>query len=347
MNKTIVISLTLLFAFVSSNSFSQEKKYKVSCIAFYNLENLYDTINDPNKDDEEFLPSGKNLWGSKRYWEKQKNMSEVISQFGQEHIKGGPQIVGFSEVENKNVLVDLINQPALKASNYDIVHYDSPDRRGVDVGLIYQKKRFVVTNSAQYPLRYADEKDFASRDQLLVSGLLDGEQVHVIVNHWPSRRGGESKSAPKRAAAANVCRNICDSILKIEPNAKIMIMGDFNDDPVDDSMFKILKAIGKQEKMTPGDFFNPMYKLFKDGIGSLAYKDSWNLFDQIVITPALLGDDKSTYKYLKTRVFNEKFLTQKDGNFAGYPFRTFVGETYTGGYSDHFPVYIFLTKLVK
>lgn len=338
-----------LVVFLTTNLFSsaQDKKMKIACVAFYNLENLYDVSNDPNKDDDEFTPEGKNNWTTERYNKKLQNMSEVISKLGTELIKSSPTIMGLVEVENKQVVIDLINQPALAPWGYDVVHYDSPDRRGVDVAFIYQKKRFIVTASRAVPLLYPVEKDFASRDQLVVSGLLDGEPVSIIVNHWPSRRGGEKISNPKRIAAAELCRSIVDSLRKVNPNAKIIVMGDLNDDPVDASVSKHLKAKGKQEDVSDSDFFNPMWKLFKDGIGTLAYKDAWNLFDQIVVSKPFLGDDKSTYKYQKVRVFNEKFLTQKEGNFEGYPFRTYVGDVWQGGYSDHFPVYIFLAKEVK
>ncbi|MBI5217702.1 MAG: endonuclease/exonuclease/phosphatase family protein [Bacteroidia bacterium] len=345
MRRFLCMGVFLLVLNILANA--QGKKYKIAIVAFYNLENLYDTINDPDKDDEEFLPEGKYNWTGKRYWAKQKNMSEVIAQLGQDLLKGGPTIMGLAEVENKQVVLNLINQPALKGSGYDVVHYDSPDKRGVDVAFIYRKKRFTVTGSRAVPLYYPEEKDFATRDQLVVSGLLDGEPVHVIVNHWPSRRGGEEKSSPKRDAAAKLCLSISDSIRKIKADAKIIIMGDLNDDPVDESIAKTLNAIGKIEKVVSNDFFNPMWKLFKDGVGSLAYKDVWNLFDQIIVSGTLTGDDRSAYKFLRAKVFNEKFLRQKEGNFEGYPFRTYVGETYYGGYSDHFPVYIFLTKELK
>lgn len=344
--KTLILTGALILYLIST-SFPQEKKMKIACVAFYNLENLYDPANDPDKDDEEFTPEGKNNYTEDRYRKKLENMSSVISKLGNELIKGGPTLMGLCEVENKKVVLDLIGQPSLAPSGYDIVHYDSPDKRGVDVAFIYQKKRFTVTSSRAVTLRYPEEKDFATRDQLVVSGLLDGEPVNVIVNHWPSRRGGEKKSTPKRIAAAELCKSIADSLKKFDPSAKIIIMGDLNDDPVDASVSKHIKAKGKKEEVGGNEFFNPMWKLFKDGIGTLAYKDSWNLFDQIILSKQLLDEDKSTYKYQKVRVFNEKFLTQKEGNFEGYPFRTYVGNVWQGGYSDHFPVYVFLAKETK
>ena len=338
-----IFSLT----FIHNSTFAQEKKIKVTCIAFYNLENLYDTIDSPDTDDAEFLPTGPNTWNTEKYMLKLDHMSEVISQIGDEQLKGGPAIIGFSEIENRGVLEDLINTPRLKKSGYAIVHYDSPDLRGVDVALIYKPSVFKVEKSYPVRLTLAGDTAFRSRDQLVVKGLLDGEPLTIIVNHWPSRRGGEARSAPKRAAAANLSRAIADSICNVTPNSKIIVMGDLNDDPIDKSLVKVFKAKGKAENLAPCDFFNPGYKLFKDGIGSLAYRDSWNLFDQTLISAGLINNVNGGWKFAVAKVYNKNYLTQKDGAFKGYPFRTMVGGVFIGGYSDHFPVYVFLTKEVK
>jgi hypothetical protein len=345
---TVITIITIILFVINKPVFSQEKQFKIGCIGFYNLENLFDTIDDPNTIDEEFLPNGINKWTGERYKTKIAHLSEVISQIGGEFVKGGPIIMGFAEVENRQVIEDLINTPALKPLDYGIVHFDSPDKRGVDVALIYQKQYFKVTNSMALKLTIPGVDDFFSRDQLVVSGIFDGEPLYVIVNHWPSRSGGEKKSAPLRNTAAKLCRSIVDSIMKIDINAKILIMGDLNDDPTDASLVKYLNAKGDIKKVAPGDLYNPMLKMFKiDGIGSLAYRDSWNLFDQIIVSSGLTGEDKSTYKFYKSFVFNKKFLTQTEGAYAGYPFRTYAGGVYSGGYSDHFPVYVFLVKEKK
>jgi hypothetical protein len=185
---------------------------------------------------------------------------------------------------------------------------------------------------------------WTTRDILLVSGLLDGEPINVLVNHWPSRSSGEKETAPLRNAAGDLCRSIAQNILKENPDAKIIIMGDLNDDPVDESLLKHLQTKTKPENVTRGDLFNPMWQMYKDGIGSLAYKDSWNLFDQIVVSSGILDKNKGGYHLYKTRVFNKSFLLQKDGQYKGYPFRTFAGGVYMNGYSDHLPVYILLVK---
>ncbi|HNW97103.1 MAG TPA: endonuclease/exonuclease/phosphatase family protein [Bacteroidales bacterium] len=342
LSKSVIAVIILILANTAS---AQEKQYKVACIAFYNQENLFDTINDPNINDEEFLPDGKNKWNAKRYEEKLNHMSEAISQIGDEYVKGGPVIVGLAEVENYNVVQDLVNTPKLKSSNYGIVHYDSPDKRGIDVALIFRKDYFKVIDSRNVKLNVAGKPDFATRDELVVHGTFDGEPLYVIVNHWPSRSGGQKRSAPMRNAAADLCKSIVDSIQKIDSTAKIVIMGDLNDDPTDASLTKHLLAKSEISQTGTKDLYNPMYNIFKkEGIGSLAYRDNWNLFDQIIVSGTLLGDNKSTYKFYKAKIFNRNFLTQKDGAYAGYPLRTYAGGVYQGGYSDHFPSYIFLIK---
>ncbi len=348
--KTLMISLALLGWVWLGNvpARAQEKQYRVGCIAFYNLENLFDTVNDPLKNDEEYLPAGKNEWNSGKYLSKLRNMAQVIPQIGDEMISGGPVLIGVSEIENRKVLEDLVKTPPMDQSGYEIVHYDSPDRRGVDVGLLYRKDHFTVTHTASLRLSMPDRPDWFTRDQLVVSGLLDGEPIHVIVNHWPSRSGGEAASAPLRDAAARLTRSIVDSLMNKEPGAKIVVMGDLNDNPTDNSLLKELRAQKKPEQTGKKDLFNPMYRMYvKEGLGSLAYRDSWSLFDQIIISGALLGDDSSTFKFWKAKVFNRPFLAQKEGAFKGYPDRTHAAGVYLGGYSDHFPVYIFLLKEKK
>lgn len=343
MIKIFFVSLFLI-VFINS-TFSQEKKYKALCVAFYNLENLFDTIDDPNKNDEEFLPNGKNNWSSKRYLKKIEHMSDVISKIGDEIQTNGPVVIGVSEIENNTVLEDLIASPALAPLNYGYAWVNGPDKRSVDVALLYQKKHFTVTNVRSVTLRIPGKTDWFTRDQLVVTGILDGEKFNFIVNHWPSRSGGEKRSAPLRNAAADLCKSLADSIYKSDANAKIIIMGDLNDDPTNNSLTKHLQAKSNVDEIKNGELYNPMYNLFKkDGIGSLAYRDKWDLFDQIIVSQPLLDKDKSSYRFLRAKVFNKSFLVQKDGAFAGYPFRTYVGGNWMGGYSDHFPTYIILVK---
>jgi hypothetical protein len=340
------MAILVFFSFLLhfSHLSAQEKQYKVATVAFYNLENLFDTLDTPDKNDFEYTPEGNKDWNTKKYYSKQENMAKVISQIGADLTKTAPAVIGVSEIENRNVLEDLIKMPALKPYNYKIVHYESPDRRGIDVALLYQESIFTVTNSLAAKLTVEEKEDFFTRDQLVVSGLLDGEKIHFIVNHWPSRYGGEKKSRPMRNAAADLCRSLADSIMNEDPRAKIIIMGDLNDDPNNESLLKHLNAKRDERTTKEGDLFNTTYPLFKKGIGTLAYRDNWNLFDQIIVSYPLLGEDRSTFKFYKTLIFNKDFLTQQEGRYRGYPLRTHAGGVYKNGYSDHFPVYLYLIK---
>lgn len=323
------------------------QSYRAGLVAFYNLENLFDTIDTEGILDEEFTPAGLDRWTGNKYRHKIENMALAISRIGEEDgWKGGPAVMGVSEIENRQVLEDLIRHPLLKESNYQIVHYDSPDLRGVDVALLYRTRFLRVTSSTSNELKIFDEKGerVFTRDQLVVSGIFDGEQMHFIVNHWPSRSGGEMTTRPRRNAAADLTRHLVDSLLALNSNAKIFVMGDLNDDPFNESLRKHLKAAPEAENLKQGELFNCMYPLYKKGIGSLYYQDGLNLFDQIIITPALLGKDYSTYKFYKSQVFNSQFLVQKDGQYKGYPLRTLVGTVFQGGFSDHFPVYVLIIK---
>lgn len=339
------ISLVVFLSFFSI--LYGQNSFKAGVIAFYNLENLFDTINTEGVDDEEFTPQGLNKWSSERYWIKINNMAEAISRIGEDDgIKGGPAILGVSEIENRQVLQDIVSHPLLRSSNYQIVHYDSPDLRGVDVALLYQPRYFRVISSESPELVIFDENGqrVYTRDQLVVTGSLDGEIISIIVNHWPSRSSGESVTKSRRNEAATLTRTLVDSLQKIDKNARIVVMGDLNDDPVNESLRKYLRASDSPDKLTDGELFNCMYPLFKKGIGSLYYRDGMNLFDQIIVSPALLGKDYSTYKFYAARVFNKPFLVQQDGQYKDYPLRTYVGTTFQGGYSDHFPVYILLVR---
>ena len=343
-NRVTIALLLGIFLGLSTASHAQDKKFKVATIAFYNIENFYDTLDTPDVNDFEFTPAGPNMWNTARYKKKLDNMSDAISKIGAEILPGGPAIIGLSEIENRSVLQDLVNMPKLKVSGYQIVHIDGPDRRGVDVALLYRPAFFRVTAVRSVRLTVADKPDFRTRDQLVVSGLFYGEPINVIVNHWPSRSGGEKSSIPLRRAAAELTRSLVDSIYKTNSTAKIIIMGDLNDDPTDASLTEGLRTIGDIDNVKPGDLFNPGVKLLKDGIGSLAYRDSWNLFDQIIVSEPLLNAKPGELKFMKSKIFNAGFLTQKDGQYAGYPLRTFSGGAYTGGYADHFPAYIIVAK---
>ena len=336
----------LLFVF-SSYSQENEKKFDIRTVAFYNVENLFDTINDPKKFDDDRTPEGKDGYTSKIYWDKIDKLSRVLSEIGEEDTKTSPAIIGVCEVENYNVLVDLITSKRLKDKHYGIVHYDSPDERGIDVALLYQKKYFKPISHNKHPLLiYRDngERDY-TRDQLLVSGLLDGELIHFIVNHWPSRSGGEARSRPLRMAAAKVNKGIIDSLQNIDPKAKIITMGDLNDDPSNPSVKEVLNAQEKKSNVKEDvGLYNPMADMHRRGLNTLAYRDQINLFDQIIFSQPFLIKDYGSYRFFKAGIYNKNYLINSKGQYKGYPFRSYNYNTYQGGYSDHFPVYIYLIR---
>lgn len=324
------------------------EQYKVGCIAFYNFENLFDLEDDPNIRDEEFTPSGRNNWTAEKYNEKMGRLEEVILNVGTEVNPDGPAILGVSEIENRKVLEDLVKQPKIKHRNYQIIHFDSPDKRGIDVGLLYQPKYFTPKESKVIPFDMVKPNGDTvfTRDILMVSGLFDGDEMTFLVNHWPSRSGGEARSRFLRVHAAQHCRNVIDSLEKINPEAKVVVMGDLNDDPVSPSVKNVLRAQNKASKVKAGDTYNPMFSYFKKGIGTTAWRDAWSLFDQIILSKGYLNKNDNGYQFYQARIYNPKHMIQKTGRYQGYPFRTFAGGSYQGGYSDHFAVYVYLVKRV-
>lgn len=344
-----VLSFLMFLPLIASYTTAQERErdqrgFISACVAFYNVENLFDTINDPEKRDDDFTPAGANRWNTRKYYEKLENLAEVIQQLGQELNPDGPAVLGISEIENREVLEDLAAHEYLRDRNYQVVHYPSPDLRGIDVAFLYQPKYFKFISSTPYPTVIEGRPDFITRDQLLLTGELLGERMHFIVGHWPSRRGGEKRSRPLRVALARIARHIVDSIQDAEPDAKIFMMGDLNDNPTDISIVKHLRSRGSVKGIKDDEMFNPFEGLYKRGIGSNAWRDTWSLFDQILITPSLLGDDYSSFRYLRAGVYNNPFLRQPSGRFQGYPFRSYGGGVYLGGYSDHFPTYVYLIR---
>ncbi|GGK23658.1 endonuclease [Yeosuana aromativorans] len=348
--KTFKHLITVLLLCSLTHVTSQTKKtFKIHTIAFYNLENLFDTINDPTKFDEASPMMELKANRSEIYKRKIHNMAHVIADIGFDDTHNSPVAIGVSEVENREVLEDLINDPQLLDKNYGIVHYPSPDARGIDVALLYQKQFFTPTSTSSHELKiYDDEtrKRVYTRDQLLVSGNLDGDPIHIIVNHWPSRSGGEARSRPRRIAAAKLTKHLVDSLQIIDPYAKVFIMGDLNDDPTNASIKDVLKTEKDKDKVKFKEIYNPFENFFRNGIGTTAYRDAWSLFDQIMITKPLLDKDFSSYRFYKAGIFNKNYLTQKDGQYKGYPYRSWGYGGFTDGYSDHFPVYMYVIKEV-
>ncbi len=337
----MILIAGLIFCFASS--FAQKKNYRIGIIGFYNLENFYDTINQKFVDDEEFLPESPRHYNTEVYLDKINRLAEVLSKIGTDVSPDGLSVFGVAEIENESVLHDLIHHPLLQSRNYKIVHYDSPDARGIDVGLIYNPKYFTVLSSK--PLNVPTKH--RTRDVLWVSGIYLGDTIHLFVNHWPSRRGGEEASAPWRATAASVPKKIIDSLTKINPDIKYIVMGDLNDDPISPSVTKVLGAEGEMKRVKKTGMFNPWTSFYKKGIGTLAFNDAWNLFDQIIISHSFLSQKQSGWFYRSAHIFKREFMVQQTGRFRGYPMRTWDGNKYNRGYSDHFPTYIEFLQEVR
>lgn len=297
----------------------------------------------------DFTANSPKRWGTKYYNQKLANEAKVISELGRQYTNDNPAICGLIEVENRQVIEDLIKQPVLAKSNYGIVHYNSYDARGIDIAIIYQKNRFVVQNTYTKEIKIYNEdgKRQYTRDVLVAIGLLDGEKIAVFMNHWPSRSGGEAASLPKRNAAAAVLKAEMDKLSVDYPGIKLISMGDYNDDPVSPSLKKHLGAVENPEDLsdkTP--YYNLMYKLYKAGVASLAYRDAPNLFDQIIISQNLYSKEKltPTYSIFKAEIYAPSYLVNKEGQWKGYPLRSWDGDRFTGGYSDHFPAVSVLQK---
>ncbi|MDO4224566.1 MAG: endonuclease [Bergeyella zoohelcum] len=300
---------------------------------------------------EDFTPKSAKNYTAKIYQHKLETISKVISELGRQYTNTLPSIVGLIEIENRKVVEDLVGQSALKGGDYGIIHFNSYDARGIDVAIIYQKKRFIPTNTYKKEVKiFNDEgKRTYTRDILIAEGLLDGEKIAVFMNHWPSRSGGEARSLPRRIAAANVLKTEMDKIRAKDPNVKLFAMGDFNDDPVDPSLKKHLGAVGEVKQLSEEKpYYNLMYKHFKAGVASLAYRDAPNLFDQIIVSKNLVSDKLTAdYRIYKAEIYAPAYMINREGQWKGYPKRSWNGDTYTYGYSDHFPAVSVVQREVK
>ena len=306
-------------------------------IAFYNLENLFDLQDDVFTNDNDFLPTSVKRWTPKRYKNKLRKLGFAISNIGKKETGKHPAIIGVCEVENASVLENLMASKHLTDLPYNYVHYDSSDERGIDVALLYDETIFEVVSSETFGINLVTEHgepDY-TRDILLVSGLFDKEEIHVIVNHWSSRREGEKETKPKRLAASHKVGEIISALKQNDANSKIIVMGDFNDDPSSKSIKQLVNGY---------NFFNPMETLRSFSRGTTNYNRQWNLFDQILFTTNFFEAQEGVLQYDDANIFDEDFLKLLNGKFKGTPFRTYVGKKYKGGYSDHFPVYITLKK---
>ena len=337
---------TGLFAALIVACFAQ-KPYKV---VFYNFENLFDTIRNPEIYDEEFTPEGPKKWNTPKYTKKINNLSRVLFDIAAIN-KDYPVVIGVSEIENRNVMEDVIATPKLAPANYRIVHYDSPDARGVDVAFYYRPDVFKLEGSAPIPFTMESLPNFRTRDVVTMWGTIDGEPFYFMVAHWPSRLGGKEASAPKRERAAEIMRHAADSVLAINPATKVVMMGDFNDDATDKSITEVLGAEGNIRKLQPGGYYNPFIDMLKAGIGSLAYRDQWNLFDNIVVSENLATGSTGSLKLERApkgkyygNIFRVPYLFQQEGQYKGYPLRTFFCNNFQWGYSDQLLVFFYIGK---
>lgn len=306
-------------------------------VIFYNVENLFDTKNDPRTNDDNFTPYGEYRWDEERYEKKLANISEAINL-----IKEQPLLIGLAEIENHNVIERLIEMPGMDDTDFKYVHYNSPDRRGIDVALLYDSKEFEVLSSKKMPVKLENNRGFNTRDILYVEGLISGSvKTHVFVNHWSSRREGQIESEHKRIKAATVLREKVDDILEYDANANIIIIGDFNDYPTNKSLNQVLRAkeAGYENE---GDLINLLFDEHENDEGTSVYQRDWSVLDQIVISQAIydgktLGIQNQDAEILRE---NELIYTYSDGGQK--PSSTYGGRKYYGGYSDHLPVYILL-----
>lgn len=335
MNKIVLlIAFSCVFA---AGAFAQKKL----CIAFYNQENLFDTIDDPHKDDNEFLPDAKKQWNTEKYTNKINHMAKVIASMNDNK---APDVLGMCEVENDVVLKDLTADVQLKGAKYKFAHFESPDARSIDNALLYKPSVFKFISAKAIPVTFPDNPNIKTRDILMVKlETKNKQQIIFLVNHFPSRLGGESESEFKRFHAAQILRDICDSLYKINANQHIVMMGDFNDEPTNRSIDSVLRAKGSEYDLNNGNVYNAMAELKQNGQGSHMYQKHWSMLDQIILSHSLvLGKQKVVYETSSATIYKQPWMLETEEKYKGAPLRTFAGNKYLNGYSDHLPVYIYL-----
>ena len=339
---TIAISIIIVSKpFAQNNNYNKENSFT---IAFYNVENLFDTINNPKKIDEQFLPHSDKKWNTNKYNKKINDLGKVLSSI---NINELPELIGLCEIENKTVLSDLIKSKFLVKGNYAFVHEESPDVRGIDVALLYNKEEFKYLNHKAYNIYYNFEPETTTRDILYVYGeLKNKEKLHIFVNHWSSRRGGAKESEPKRLHTAKILRMAVDSVLKTNKKAKIVILGDFNDMPTNSSLHKVLNATNNQRADNSQELYNLMFDKSVNGLGTYNYRGNWNMLDNVIISQSLLKNKKGyVISTDGAQIFKKSWMiydNTKTGQMT--PSKTYGGPKYYGGISDHFPVYLILKK---
>ena len=356
--KKLLLSLTALLILLLPAA-AQQKGPNSHVIGFYNLENLFDTYHDEGKNDYEYLPDGANEWTPEKYAIKLRNMARVIAAMKEDN-KVWHTVLGVSEIENRHVLEDLVAEPAIADANYQIIHYDGPDRRGVDVALLYDPRKMQLVSSESIPFTFEDseveftldkeaQEKFRTRDILMVHGIIGGEHFAFYVAHLPSRLGGKGQDL--RARGGEIIYNHAAKLSEECPGIKIVIMGDMNDNPFDDSMAKYMRGRKTLEEMGTEDFFNPFWSMLEAGYSSLYYRGEGNIYDDILVSYTLAHAEKGTFqiqpivkKKYYGRVFTKPFMTNQNGQYKGTPFRTFSNGAFVAGYSDHYPTYIIIKR---
>ena len=333
------LSMCLTSCTVPTESSTKFNKSNASIcrMAFYNVENLFDTEDDPHTNDNDFLASGKLKWTEDRYKQKLQHIRDVMQGLNESHALA---LLGMAEVENKRVLEDLLQSDP----TFQIIHYNSSDKRGIDACLLYNPAFFMPVSMYLSSSKTNDKnKGVFLREVLVVKGVLWKDTIHVLVNHWPSRREGEEASEHKRIAAATLNLRLIDSIFASNSSAPIFIMGDFNDQPHDESVKMISQPapVDELNKQAVNSIINPFEEKQQEGEGTCKYKRDWFLFDQIMMSNSIL--DKKKLQFVSAEIYNPEWLYYKQDLKSG-PFRTYLGNKYIGGYSDHFPVYIELKK---
>jgi endonuclease/exonuclease/phosphatase family metal-dependent hydrolase len=325
-------------------SYGQKQHYKVIAIGSYNCENFFDTEHDSTKKDEEFTPTGSYSYTNEVYQQKTHNIATVIQKMGTDVTPDGAAIVGLIEVENDKVLKNLVAQPELANRDYQYIWFPTSDERGISTAMLYNPKYFTLIHAE--PVRVPMEsigQTRPTRDILHATGVLGGDTVHVLVNHWPSKSGGEAVSAPGRRLAASVDKRIVDSLFKVNPTTKVILMGDLNDNPDADGVVKVLNAKSEKNNLTATDIYNPWINMYKKGMGTENYRNEWNLIDQIMVSGEVVNNTNDKWKFYNAEIFNRDFLVNKMGKNKGYPHRSFtITQAWDNGYSDHFPVLIYL-----
>lgn len=352
--------ISLLIVLIGSNIFAQTPATKIA-IGFYNQENFFDTIHDVGKNDNQFLPDGTYKWNSEKYIAKLHNMSKALADMAVDQVPEGCAFIGLSEIENQNVLNDLIEQEPLKKRDIKYIHQEGPDSRGIDCALLYNPSLFKPTDYKLVPYIYENDSDKnkATRGFLTVRGNLAEEDVVVVVCHLPSRYS----SGYYRELGTKQIRAIKDSLQNQNPDIKILIMGDMNDDPHDKSMSEILGGRRKMEQVEPFGLYNPWWDILFSGTGTLHYRNAWNLFDQILVTENVLdkphteiikkhnktiektiAHNKKQLTYCGSEIVRLEYLLNQSGKYKGTPKRTSASGQWLNGFSDHLPVVLYLCK---